>query len=66
MSLLPLSTSQSRMPDTDTGQSSLTPNPVCSPPSTPHTVDIASYIFPWSSMFPGFFQEKDGSNTGTV
>ena len=38
------STSQSWMPDTDTGQLSLTPNPVCSLPLTPHMVGIISYV----------------------
>ena len=46
MSLLTLITSQSGMLDMDTGQSSLTPNPVFSPPLTPHIIDITSYVFP--------------------
>ena len=43
------------MPDMDTGQLSLTPNPVCSPPLTPHIVDITSYVFPLAYPAPRMF-----------
>ena len=41
-----ISTLQSWISDMDAGQSSFTPNPVCSPPLTSHMVYITFYISP--------------------
>ena len=58
MSSHTLNTSQSLMPDTDTGQSSWTPNPVCSPPLTPHMVNITFYVSPFAYPAPRMFSRK--------
>ena len=60
MNLFTLSNSQSWTPGMDTGQSSLTPNPACSPPLTPLWL-ILLFTFPLCQAYSQdvfFFQER--------